>query len=303
MSFIRRTVAVTGAFLMLAVGGCSGAKEPAPAGALDAIGTVTVDRTLHDQLPQAVRARGSIRLVTDASYAPMEYFAADGRTIIGFEPDLAAALGEVLGIRAEMVVGTFSTALDEVGAGTYDGVLSSMTDTTERQAKADFVNYLSTGTSIVVQRGNPLHIADLADLCGRTVATEHGTYQEEMLHGLQKSCGDRPIVIDSNPTNADALVLLRTGRAAAVLIDFPPATYLVNDSRTSAFYQLASDEQYESGLFGIAVAKDNTALRDCLRAALQRLIESGTYGELLARWGLSSSAVPAATINGKSTTI
>jgi polar amino acid transport system substrate-binding protein len=294
-------LAVVGAVSMLAAGGCTRTEEPTPAGALDAIGVVTVDRALHDQLPQAIRARGSVRFVTDASYAPMEYFAADGRTIIGFEPDLAAALGEVLGVRAEMVVGPFSTALDEVVAGSYDGVLSSMTDTSARRKDADFVNYLSTGTSIVVQRGNPLGITDLADLCGRIVAAEKGTFQEQMLRDLQDGCGDRPIVIKSRPTSADAQLLLRTGRAVAVLVDFPPAVYLARDARTSAFYELASDEQYEPGLFGIAVAKENTALRDCLRAALQRLIESGTYAELLARWGLSSSGVPEATVNGRST--
>ncbi|MEU4426888.1 ABC transporter substrate-binding protein [Actinoplanes sp. NPDC024001] len=303
MRYIRRAVALVGAVAVLAAGGCAGGEATTQAGALDAIGTVTVDRTLHDQLPQAVRARGSLRFVTDASYAPMEFFAADGRTIIGFEPDLAASLAEVLGVRAEMVNGAFSTALAEVDAGTYDGVLSSMTDTPEREKEADFVNYFSTGTSIVVQRGNPTGVTDLTSLCGRTVATEHGTFQEAMLQGLQKGCGARPITIDSRPTNADALVLLRSGRAAAVLIDFPPAAYLVTDSRTSAFYQLASDEQYDPGLFGIAVDRDNAALRDCLRAALQRLIESGTYAELLARWGLSSSAVTTATVNGASTTM
>lgn len=302
MRFFQRLAAVTGAVSILAAGGCAKSAENTQAGGLDATGVVTVDQALHDRLPQSVRARGSIRFVNDASYAPMEFFAADGRTIIGFEPDLAAALGEVLGVRTEMVVGAFNTALSEVKAGTYDGVLSSMTDTVERQKDADFVNYLSTGTSIVVQRGNPLGITDLAELCGRTVGTERGTFQEEMLEGLQDDCGGKPITIASRPTNADAQAQLRTGRAAAVLLDFPPAAYLVSDPRTSAFYELASDEQYEPGLFGIAVAKENTALRDCLQAALQRLIDSGTYAELLARWGLSASAVSEVTINQKATT-
>ncbi len=298
---MSRTLALAGVVLLLATGGCSRGGPEKQAGGLDVTGGVTVDQALHDRLPQAIRARGSIRLVTDASYAPMEYFAADGRTIIGFEPDLAAALGEVLGVRTEMVTGDFHTALDEVNAGTYDGVLSSMTDTAQRQRQADFVNYLRTGTSIVVQRGNPAAIEGLDDLCGHKVATEKGTFQEAMLTRLQKSCGDRPITIESEPTNADALVLLRTGRVAAVPIDFPPAAYLVNDSRTSAFYQLASQQQYEPGLFGIAVAKTNTALRDCLRTALERLISAGTYAELLTRWGLASSAVTSATVNGAST--
>ncbi|WP_229076096.1 ABC transporter substrate-binding protein [Actinoplanes sp. DH11] len=300
---IRRFIAATSSALLLAAGGCAKSEPAAVAEGLDITGGVTVDQTLHDRLPQAIQARGSIRLVTDPSYAPMEYFAADGRTIIGFSPDLATALGEVLGIRAEMVAGSFGSALDEVNAGEFDGVLSSMTDTPDRQAEADFVNYLNAGTSIVVQRGNPQRITTFETLCGRTVGTEKGTLQEEMLQRLQTRCGDRRMVIDSEPTNADALVLLRTGRVDAVPVDHPPAAYLVSEPRTSAFYELASEVQYEPGLFGIAVAKHDTELRYCLREALQRLIDSGIYGELLARWGLTSSAVLTATVNGKSTTV
>ncbi|GGN46704.1 polar amino acid transport system substrate-binding protein [Actinoplanes campanulatus] len=298
MTPLRRTIAATGLALVLAAGGCTRADDTVQAGGLDATGTVTMDQQLHDRLPEAVRARGLIRLVTDASYAPMEYFAADGRTIIGFDADLAGALGDVLGIRVEMVVGAFDTALDEVAAGTYDGVLSSMTDTKQRQAKADFVDYLSTGTSILVQRGNVKGITELDDLCGQTVATEKGTYQEEMLQRIRAKCGAAGMSIHRLVTNADTLMELRTGRVAAVLQDYPPASFLATDERTSAFFQLASDQQYETGLFGIAVAKDDTALRDCLRAALQRLIDSGTYADLLARWELSASAVTEATVNG-----
>ncbi|GIF41062.1 ABC transporter substrate-binding protein [Actinoplanes xinjiangensis] len=299
MIFLRRAAAAAGIALALAAGGCTGGENAVvAAGAVDEVGAVAMDAALHAKLPEAVRTRGFVRLVTDASYAPMEYFAADGRTIIGFEPDLAAALGQVLGVRVEMVVGVFNTALDEVSAGTYDGVLSSMTDTEDRRDKADFVNYFSTGTSILVQRGNPKGIAGLDDLCGHAVATEKGTYQETMLVQAAKKCGTAPLRIISLPTNADALVELRLGRVVAALQDYPPASYLASDERTSAFFQLASNEQYEPGLFGIAVDRRNAALRDCLRDALQRLIDSGTYGDLLARWELTASGVTKATVNG-----
>ncbi len=55
--------------------------------------------------------------------------------------------------------------------------------------------------------------------------------------------------------------------------------------------------QYEPGLYGLAVARDDTALRDTLRDALNRLIRSGAYAELLERGGLSSGAVKAASVN------
>ena len=258
---------------------------------------VAFDQALHDSLPQAVRDRGYIRFVTDASYAPMESFAADGRTIVGFEPDLADAIGQVLGIKVQIVTGPFQTALDKVVDGTYDGVLSAMTDTVEREKKADFVDYLSAGSSIIVQRGNPRRVADLTGLCGNAVAIEKGTIQADLLHRSQSGCGDRPMKINEYPTNADALLQLRTGRVVAVLNDFPAATHLATDSRTSNYYELASDAQYEPGPIGIPFAKGNGQLRDAVKGALDHVIATGTYADLLQRWNLSSGAVEAVSVN------
>ncbi|GAA0535920.1 ABC transporter substrate-binding protein [Paractinoplanes ferrugineus] len=261
---------------------------------------VQFDQALHDSLPPAVRNKGYVRFVTDASYAPMESFAADGRTIVGFEPDLADAIGQVLGIKVEIVTGPFQTALDKVADGTYEGVLSAMTDTVEREKKADFVNYLSAGTSIIVQRGNPHAVNDLTNLCGNVVAIEKGTIQADLLHRSQGVCGERSMKINEYRTNADALLQLRTGRAIAVLNDFPAASFLTTDARTSNYYELASAAQYEPGLIGIPFAKNNSQLRDAVKGALDQIISSGAYADLLQRWGLRSGAVPAASMNAAS---
>jgi polar amino acid transport system substrate-binding protein len=296
---MKRVLVAVGTVLALAAGGCSTDAEAAePPGGTTAVDGVKFDQTIHDMLPQDVRDRGSIRFVTDASYAPMEQFAADGRTIIGFEPDLADALGSVLGIKIEMVAGEFQTAIDRVADGTYDGVLSAVTDTTERQKKADFLDYFSAGTSIIVQRGNPRGVAELTQLCGQVVAIEKGTVQADLLHRSQAGCGSRPMTINEYKTNADALLQVRTGRAVAVLNDYPAAAHLAEDSRTGAYFQLASAAQYEPGLFGIPFAKKNTQLRDAVRAALDQLISTGAYGDLLQRWGLGSGAVTRAMVNG-----
>lgn len=288
------------ALLVLAAGGCGTPASSAKTTAASVDNSIQVDQALHDKLPLSVRNTKTLRLVTDASYAPMEQFAPDGRTIVGFEPDLADALGRVLGVKIQMVEGTFQTAIDRVADGTYDGALSAMTDTAEREKKADFVDYFSAGTSIVVQRGNPAGITEIDNLCGRIVAVEQGTTQADLLHRTQKGCGDRPIQISQMKTNADALLQLRTGRAAAVLNDYPAASHLAADSRAGNYFQLASAAQYEPGVFGIAVAKGNAQLRDALQAALTKVIASGVYADLLTRWGVSDGAVTRATVNGAS---
>lgn len=282
--------------LVLALTGCGSEQRTAPSDA-GGNGAAALDRDLHERLPDDVREAGAITVATDASYPPASFFAPDGRTIIGFEADLAAALGAVLGVRVEFVVTDFDDLLQDVEAHRVDAAISAITDTGERESQADFINYFSAGTSIVVQRGNPHGIADLADLCGQVVAVERGTVQVDLLRRSQSRCGNDPIRVQAYESNADALVELRTGRAGAVLNDYPPAAYLATGQRTQADYQLASDTQYEPGVYGIAVAKDRTRLRDALQAAVERVVASGTYDRVLEEWGVTEGAIETITVN------
>jgi polar amino acid transport system substrate-binding protein len=125
-----------------------------------------------------------------------------------------------------------------------------------------------------------------------------GTTQVDLLQRTQKSCdGGKRIKVRTYGENANALVQLRTGRADAVLTDYPPAVHVSTDQRTSAHYQLAVTTQYEPSPYGIAVAKDQPKLRDVLRDALQQVMHSGEYADILQRWGVPSGALKAATIN------
>jgi polar amino acid transport system substrate-binding protein len=255
------------------------------------------DQQLHDLLPASVRSSGVLRVGTDASYAPMSSFGPDGQTIIGMEPDLGVQIGHILGVRLQFGNVDFAVLRQRVASGTLDLAISAMTDTPERAKSADFVNYFRTGTSIVVQRGNPAGITELNDLCGKVVAVESGTTQVDLLARTQPNCPKKPIVVKTYPTNSDALLQLRTGRAVAVLNDFPPAVFLVNDVHTRSQYQLASTLQYEPALYGIAVAKSQRGLRDAVQGALKKLLRNGTYSSILTHWHVLDGAVQQITIN------
>jgi len=67
--------------------------------------------------------------------------------------------------------------------------------------------------------------------------------------------------------------------------------------RTRSQYQLASTSQYEPGLYGIVVAKFQTGLREAVQGALEQLLRSGVYADVLARWHVQSAAVQVITVN------
>ena len=286
-----RRAALAAAVVALALGGCG-----TTGGALAAPARPAVDPALHAALPADVRARGELRVVTEAAYAPASSFAPDGRTIVGFEPDLGVALGDVLGVRVTFSHHPFDELPRLVGSGAADLIMSAMTDRSSRRAELDFVDYFSAGTSIVVQRGNPAGITQLDSLCGARVAVQRGTVQVDLLTALQARCTS-PLQVLQTRDNDEALLELRTGRAQAVLNDYPPAVALTTAPRTGSLFQLASTTQYEPGLYGIGVDKQRPAVRDAVRGALEVLLGSGAYGRILDTWDVSGSAVRVATVN------
>jgi len=286
---------VVGLALLAGLSACSDQVKASDAGT--ARPAPTMDPVLHRALPPSVLASGVLRVATDASYAPASSFAKDGRTIIGFEPDLGAALGAVLGVKVVFANKPFSALPGLLTSGATDLVMSAMTDTIKREKVIDFVDYFSAGTSLLVQRGNPHAISDLLSLCGQKVAAETGTTQQDLLKRSQSQCPSNPIHVVLKPTNDDAILQLRTGQVAALLMDFPPAKVLTTDPRTHGLYQLASDVQYEPGLYGIGIAKSNPMLRDIIRTALSQLITSGDYTAVLKNWDVAKGAVKQVSVN------
>ncbi|MEU1278524.1 ABC transporter substrate-binding protein [Streptomyces sp. NPDC005805] len=258
---------------------------------------------LADKLPKAIKDKGVITVGSDIAYAPMEFMDENNKPA-GVDIDLANALGEVLGVKFQFENATFDQLVLGMNNGRTDVVMSSMTDTKERQqgasedAKggADFVNYFKAGSALLVQKGNPKNVNSLDDLCGLTVAAQRGTANETLLKDQQKKCGDKKIKEFISDQDTDSITQLQTKRADAVITDFPVALYNELNAGGGKLFQVVGD-QIDAAPYGIAVSKKNPELRDAVQAALQKIIDDGTYGEALKKWKAESGAIEKATVN------
>ena len=62
-------------------------------------------------VPKAIKSKGTITVAADASYAPNEFIASDGHTVVGMDADLSKALAAVMGLKVNMVNVTFDTII------------------------------------------------------------------------------------------------------------------------------------------------------------------------------------------------
>lgn len=266
---------------------------------------------LFAKLPKKIQDAGVIKVGTDATYAPMEF--TEGGKIVGVDPGIAEALGKQLGVTFKFESGTFNTLVGSMQTGRTDMVMSSLTDTKSRQegldekgaktgAGVDFVDYFSASTGILVKKGNPQGIKTLDDLCGKKVAVQRGTTYEQSAKDQSEKCkaaGKGEIAIESFDTDAEAQTRVKAGGAVADLNDSPVAAYIAQTAGGGNDFEAIANPT-DAGLFGIAVDKKNTELRDALKAALDAIIKDGSYKAALDKWNAGSGAVTEAKINAGS---
>jgi polar amino acid transport system substrate-binding protein len=265
---------------------------------------------LGQQLPPQTRSTREIRVGSDISYAPLEFYDALAPDVLdrptgepdpgvqGIDPDLAAELGRRLGVRLRFINVKFDSLLDSLQQGRIDAIFSGMSATPDRAVQASFIEYFQAGTSIVVPRGNPAGIRSVGDLCGRTVAVQEATTQGELARAQAKRCPPgRPMKVDLLDSGSQALLEVKFKQADASLTDFPVAAYNAKVSSGGADFQVVGG-QIEPGPFGIGVRKADAALRDSLRTALRQIIADGTYDRVLAKWNLSEGALKNAQVIG-----
>ncbi|MFF5481678.1 ABC transporter substrate-binding protein [Streptomyces sp. NPDC012935] len=264
---------------------------------------------LFSKLPKKIQDAGVIKAGTNAEYAPMEF--QEGGKIVGVDPDIAAALGEKLGVKVQFTSGSFDGLITALNSGRYDIAMSSITDTPQRQEGlddkgkklgpgVDFVDYFTAGTAVYVQKGNPKKINSIEDLCGQTAAVQRGTTYEKALQTQSKACtddGKKKINIESFENDTEAQTRVKSGGAVAGVNDYPVAVDLARKSGGGNDFEVVG-EQVDAGPFGIAVNKDNKELTAALEEAVNAIIEDGTYEEILKKWGAESGAIDKAAING-----
>jgi polar amino acid transport system substrate-binding protein len=300
-----RALALLVAALLAA--GCGGGGGRPRAAEAPAVAEGLTD--LGRRLPQRIRTAREIRVGSDVSYAPVEFYDAFAPDVLdrpvgepepevrGIDPDLATELGRKLGVRFTFVNTGFDQLIPSLQARDFDLIISSMTATEERARQISFLEYFQAGTSILVPKGNPERIRSLADLCGNTVTLQAGTIHEQLVADEQPHCAGRRIKARPLDSGTQVILQVKFGRADAALADFPVAAYNAKVSGQGNDFQVVGS-QIDPGPYGIGIRKDDTELRQVLQDALRAVIADGSYDRVLQKWNVTDGSLKTAKVLG-----
>ncbi len=215
----------------------------------------------------------TLKVGTSATFPPFE-FTSEKNEVIGFDIDIAKAIGEKINKKIEIVNMDFSGLIGALQANQIDLAIAGMTITEERKKNVDFsIPYYDASQVIVVREDEDI-ITSRNELIGKTIAVQMGTT------GADAATKIKDANVKQFGKINEAFLELKNKRTDAIIIDTPVAKeYLQRIPGLKFADQPFTEEQY-----GIATNKKNHELLKQVNEVLIELVESGKYQEIYNKW-------------------
>ncbi|MBG0810037.1 transporter substrate-binding domain-containing protein [Methylosinus sp. H3A] len=224
-----------------------------------------------------------IRFLTEDDYPPFDFALPDG-AIAGFNVDLARAICEELELPCTIQRRRWDTLIAALDENAGDAAIASFAITAEARKKLDFTApYYTTPGRFVVRKDSVLPGATPAALADRTIAVAADSAHEAFLRNFFPAS-----TLATYPSAQQARSALKEGRAHAMFGDAISLSFWLNGA-DAADCCMFKDGPYSDPTFfgdgvGIAVKKNNNALRRALDYALARVAQKGAYTELYLKY-------------------
>jgi polar amino acid transport system substrate-binding protein len=225
---------------------------------------------------------------------------ANPRTMIGFEAELADALAGELGVKARFYQGPWHNLPSLLGTGLIDVVLNGYELTDSRAARMDHTRPYYIYQLVLLGRRDRKRLAGWDDL--RKGAADGRMFKIGVLQAsaaqlyLEKNFPDTVRLVVYEGTT-DSMREVETGKLDATLTDLPAAVFYAD--RFEALEPIG--EPVDRGYYVILLRNGDTALRDALNRAIDKLLADGRLEKIYKRYGLwNSMQAELTTLSGKS---
>lgn len=240
-----------------------------------------------DEGTDAAEATGDYTLVTDGTltvatspdFPPFENL--ENGEYVGFDIELAKAIGEQLGLEVEFTSLQFDGIVPAIQAGGQADVgISGITVDPERAESVDFSDpYYIADQSVAVMKGGDItsdNVDEALNAEGMIIAVQSGTTGETF---AQENFPNATVQPYGNAT--DAFAAMQAGQANAVCMDKAVVEKMLAEAYTDAevVKNAATGEEY-----AVAVSQDNPALLEAINEAIAALQEDGTIDDLTAQF-------------------
>lgn len=217
---------------------------------------------------------GVLRVGTEGTYSPFSYHDPTNGQLVGYDVDVARAVGDKLGVSVEFVETPWDSIFAALEAGRFDVVANQVTITGERQSKYDMSEPYAVGEGVIVTRADDNSITSLAGLAGKTAA-------QSMTSNWAQVARNAGAKVEAVEGFTQAIKLLNQGRVDVVVNDsIAVYAYLAQTSDTSVKIAAETGEKSEQGF----AARKSSGLLPDINRALEELRADGTLAAISQRY-------------------
>lgn len=227
-----------------------------------------------------IEAKKELIVGLDDTFAPMG-FRDDKNELIGFDIDLANAVGEVIGVKIKFQPISWDAKEMELSSKRIDCIWNGMSITPERKESMSLTKaYLNN--KMVVMGKDVSNIKTLDDLKGKKIGTQQKSAGLDALTGCA-IYNDIKANITELPTYDEVILAIKAGRCEVMVVDEVLGSYknsvLPDDQKmTVASFNFGDD------LYGIGCRKGDTMLVEKIEKAIQTLIDNGKAEKISQKW-------------------
>lgn len=260
---------------------------------------VTVDPELTSLLPTAVRESGELRVGASFVTAPMTFLAEDGTKMTGISYDLATLVAEKLGLTPKFEQIPFPGQVAALAADQVDLIWETTSISPERLEASTFVEFASLSYGVLVKKGNPAELSDLASFCGLRIAVPQGSIFQTYVEDASKSCkdsGESEISLLTYKGPPEGRLAVEAGNADGFLGGYPQNLYYAQTAGDGTMFDAIEVPDIEPTPVGVQFSKDNLELATAITGAINAAMADGTYYRVFAQYGLPGMALLTAQI-------
>jgi polar amino acid transport system substrate-binding protein len=243
---------------------------------------------------------GTFTVAVSPGGPPLATYATDAQTVVGADPDYAIAVADTLGLKIELVSVAWIDWPLGLSSGKYDAVISNVGVTEQRKEEFDFSTYRQGLHGFFVKADSPVQsIKEPKDAAGLRIIVGAGTNQERILlkwNDKNVAAGLKPLELQYYDDEAASLLALSSGRADVIVQPNAQLVFIASRDKNIKRVGTLSAGWPERSDVAITTRK-GSGLADALTLATNRLIASGDYAKILARWQLSEEALPKSETN------
>jgi polar amino acid transport system substrate-binding protein len=288
--------AAVGTALLLTACGNGDATSAAdnPSDAKDAAApALKVNASIRALLPKKYQDSGVVVVGTPQNNAPVINKDAGSGQLEGIAPEVAAALGQLLGVKFDFQEVQFPGVIPGLQSGKFDVSMGFLADTKKRQQVLTFVDLITNKSGFIVKKGNPTDFSDLPDACGHKLGGLQGGQQVARMQDADAACkaaGKKGLVIKQYTSPSDALAQVQSGVIDGYMGPKLAAQYTAKTAGGGNVFEVLPPA-YPDNPFGIAMAKDSKGLDKAILAAMKELKTTGAYDRILKKYDAADYAL------------